>query len=147
MHAAGLTRAVGGGAVLGGVVDELELGQLDGLHHERRVLLGVPLEYQVIRRVGHCTYLTSILNIKYRALLLDKYLLRNRKWNVASSSLANITGGSGNSGRALRHCQRKLPVNVQRLSPLCPFKLHFTTPVKPEMVHQHLHCPELLTSA
>ena len=55
MHAAGLTRAVGGGAVLGGVVDELELGQLDGLHHERRVLLRVPLEYQVIRGVGHCS--------------------------------------------------------------------------------------------
>ena len=55
MHAAGLTRAVGGGAVLGGVVDELELRQLDGLHHERRVLLGVPLEYQVIRGVGHCS--------------------------------------------------------------------------------------------
>ena len=49
----GPTRAVGGGAVLGGVVYELELGQLDGLHHQRRVLLGVPLEYQVIRRVGH----------------------------------------------------------------------------------------------
>ena len=54
MLAAGLTRAVGGGAVLGGVVYELELGQLDGLHHQRRVLLGVPLEYQVIRGVGHC---------------------------------------------------------------------------------------------
>ena len=48
-----LTCGVGGGAVLGGVVDQLQLRQLDGLHHQGNALGRIPLEYQVISRVGH----------------------------------------------------------------------------------------------
>ena len=47
------TCGVGGGAVLGGVVDQLQLRQLDGLHHQGNALGRIPLEYQVISRVGH----------------------------------------------------------------------------------------------
>ena len=48
-----LTCGVGGGAVLGGVVDQLQLGKLYGLHHQGNALWRIPLEYQVISRVGH----------------------------------------------------------------------------------------------
>ena len=53
-HEAGeVPGGVGGGAVLCGVVDQLELGELEGLHHQRDTLWGIPLEYQVVSGVGH----------------------------------------------------------------------------------------------
>ena len=55
-HQAGeVPRGVGGGAVLRGVVDEFQLGQLDGFHHERDVLRRIPLKYQIVRGVRYCT--------------------------------------------------------------------------------------------
>ena len=48
-----LTCGVGGGAVLSRVVDQLQLGELEWLHHQRDALWGIPLEYQVVCSVGH----------------------------------------------------------------------------------------------
>ena len=48
------TCGVGGGAVAGEVVGELQLRQLDALvHHQGRVVLGEPLKHQVLRGVRH----------------------------------------------------------------------------------------------
>ena len=53
-HQAGkVTSRISCSAVLSGVLDELQLGELERFHHQGYLIRGVPLKYQVICGVGH----------------------------------------------------------------------------------------------